>query len=79
MYIVQDQNVWTIDQYRLTTSSTSINVGLPGTETFVSGIARKCISVIVGLHCIEGETIQVLLDGNVEADYVVSDGKIICY
>lgn len=46
------------------------------TEYISGGEARKCYDSVSGLDHLEGKTVQVLVDGAVHTDEVVSDGAI---
>jgi len=66
-----------IHQYKSPVSASSVDVGLPSTEVYKDGgIIRQCVTQVTGLHCLEGQTVGVLLDGSVEADYTVANGSI---
>ena len=66
-----------INQYTIPATASSEDIGKSHGETFVDGgVLRKCVTQISGLHCLEGDTVGVLLDGNVEPDYTVVNGII---
>ena len=61
-------------QYNL--DNTTGDKGKISVQTYVDGgVARLTFSELTEMHCLEGLTVPVVLDGNVEEDYTVVDGK----
>ncbi len=53
------------------------DIGLPSTEVYNrGGQVRLLVSEITDLWCLEGLEVKLFLDGNVEANQTVADGKI---
>ena len=65
------------DHFTLADYETGVNIDGSAWSTYRSGgVARKCTASVTGLWHLEGETVSILADGNVEAQQTVSGGSV---
>ncbi len=65
-----------ICQYSVDNARGDVGLTLEDVTYRRGGEARKLVSRIGGLWCLEGQSVCMLLDGNVEADQLVTDGAV---
>lgn len=77
VFYVLDGTDKDVNQYTSDAQSVSVDIGLPSAEVYRrGGDARVAFSVLTDLWCLEGLEVSLFLDGSVEPNQTVVNGKV---